>query len=610
MKGIRWWLGGGLVAAALAAAVLGPVVFGQQSAPSAPKQLPPKLSQQPPPLVPGPIEGLVPVPPAAPEVSGPAAPTVPPLPSGTTPPSARAKPFGVDGMDPPRPEHFPSEAPAGDSPRPETSPLPLPAIPAPREEIFQGPASKTTTGTEIRFGRQEPAVSIEWVGPPVVRLNQQMSCQLLVRNTGAVAVQNVVVRHRPGQGVSFRASDPQPANEHGELVWSLGTMTAGQVRRIDVQMVAQVKGALSCQATVTFSGSALHQVQVNEPQLQVKLKVPERVLAGEPVSLLFAVSNPGDGAAEAVKLKAELPEGLEHQHGKNLEVDLGSLAAKEVRTLQLVCKARTSGVQKCQAVVTADGGLVAKDDATVDVQVPKLDLVVAGPKLRYIDRKATYVLKVANPGTAPAANVVVSTTVPPSFKYHGASGGGVYDEGTRAVSWVQGDLPAGQSREVTLELVPTAPGEHRVVAQVSSARGLKTEAETRTLVEGVPALVIEVADTDDPVEVGAETTYEVRIANAGTKTETNVEVICTLPEQAELRSAKSGANLSHKVEGREVIFAPVPKLAPRADLVYRIQVRGRTAGDARFRVRVRADGLGEPMIREESTRFYNDEGAK
>jgi uncharacterized repeat protein (TIGR01451 family) len=215
-------------------------------------------------------------------------------------------------------------------------------------------------------------------------------------------------------------------------------------------------------------------------------------------------------------------------------------------------------------------------------------------------------MKVTNPGSATAANVVLHGVVPTAFKYQGISAGGLYDQQTRAASWVIGDLEPGQTREVSLDLVPTAPGQHKVAAQVTSARGLKTDADVQTVVEGLSALLLEVADTDDPVEVGAETTYEIRVANTGTKTETNIEVICTLPEQVEFRSAKSPGNLRSCVEGREVNFEPLAKLAPRADVVYRVTVRGKSAGDVRFRVRVRADGLSEPMLREEATRFYND----
>jgi uncharacterized repeat protein (TIGR01451 family) len=627
MKKNHWWLLGGLVAASvMVAAVLGPAVLGQPEvppvklpgdvpfppagswpAPPGPGALPPPAVNKPTPPAPTPT---APVGPAMP-VGLPQAPAVPPGPSPglATPPlpepvglPGAIKPVGA-GPFVPLP---PSDKPELQSP---SDPAPLPPPPAPKLEpgMTHLVSKESTAVTEARLGRQEPSASLEWVGPPSARLNQPMACQLVVRNTCASTLQNVVVRHRLGQGVTCRASDPQPTVEQGELIWTLGAIPPGQVRRIDVQLLAQVKGPLTCQATVTFSGTATHQVQVSEPQLMVKMKAPERVISGETVTLLFAVSNPGDGSAQGVKLKAILPEGLEHQRGRAVEVDLGTLAAKEIRTLQLVCAARGSGPQKVLAMATGDGSLNATDSAALEVLLPKLELAVLGPKLRYIDRKATYTLKVTNPGSAPAANVVLHGGVPQGFKYATSSAGGMYDEGTRACAWVLGDLQPGQTREVALDLVPTTPGEHRLVAQVTSAQGLKTGAEMRTVVEGLPALLIEVADTDDPVEVGSETTYEVRVANAGTKTETNVEVVCTLPEQVEFRGAKAGANLRFRVEGREVIFEPLAKLAPRAEIIYRVQVRGKTAGDVRFRARVRADGLPEPVLREESTRFYNDD---
>jgi uncharacterized repeat protein (TIGR01451 family) len=592
MKQFRSWLLGVVPVAALGAAVLGPTVWGQPE-PLPPPTVPPLTE----PAKPAPV--VPPTPPGLPALPGVEQVTPPPVMLTDPPAAAKSASAG-----PREPAHAASKP---DGAAPAMPPAPTANKPGGAAPTTPAAPSKGTNAlSELRLGRQEPAVSIEWSGPPMVRLGQPMMCQLVVRNIGGVSVNDVVVRHRPSEGVTYHASEPRPAIDQGELVWSLGTLAAGQVRRIDLQMVVQLKGPLTCQATVTFSGAASHQVQVNEPQLQLKLKAPEHALPGETVTLLYTVSNPGDGPAEAVKLKTMLPDGLEHQQGKLIEVELGTLAAKEKRTLQLTCTTRGSGLQKCEAVASADGNLTASDVATLDVLTPRLELAMLGPKLRYIDRKANYVLKVTNPGSAPAANVVVHGVVPASFKYHGSSGGGVYDEAVRTVSWVVGDLAPGQCRDVTLEVVPTAPGDHQVTAQVMSARGLKTEAEVRTVVAGVPALLIEVVDTDDPVEVGADTTYEVRVTNVGTKTESNIVVVCALPETVELRAAKAGS-LHHKVDGREVCFEALPKLAPRADLVYRVQVRGKAAGDVRFRVRVRADGLTEPVLREECTRFYNDD---
>jgi uncharacterized repeat protein (TIGR01451 family) len=123
----------------------------------------------------------------------------------------------------------------------------------------------------------------------------------------------------------------------------------------------------------------------------------------------------------------------------------------------------------------------------------------------------------------------------------------------------------------------------------------------------VSSLILEMVDAEDPVEVGAHTTYEIRVSNAGSKTETNLSLVCTLPEQLEFRDAKCGAGQRCRLEGRDVIFEPVAKLAPRADVIYRVQVRGRQPGNVRFRAQVRADGITEPVVREELTRIYNDD---
>ena len=459
---------------------------------------------------------------------------------------------------------------------------------------------------DVQPGRQQPALSIEWGGPTSIRINQPMSCQIVVRNTSTTPAQNVVVRHRLGQSVTCKTSEPAAVHDNEELVWNLGTLAPQQTRRIDLSLVSQTRGALNCHAMVTFSAVAAHQVQVREPQLAVKMRGPEKVIAGENVTFVFAISNPGDGVAEAVKLKTTVPDGLEQQRGKVVEFDVGSLAPKEVRNVELVFPSKGSGTHNCSVVVSGEGGLVCDASAQFEILVPKLDVAISGPKLRYLDRHAIYVLKVTNPGSAPASNVEVQELIPAGFKFHQANNGGKYHDATRRVLWNLGQLQPGQSKDIAVDLIPIQAGEHRLVAQAQAARGLKSEAETRTMVEGLSSLFIEVGHGDDPLEVGAETTYEIRLANTGTKMETNIEVVCTLPEQLEFRAAKCSTTLRYRHEGRELIFEALPRLAPKADVIYRVQARGVAPGDIRFRTRIKADGLREPMVREESTRIYSD----
>ena len=88
-----------------------------------------------------------------------------------------------------------------------------------------------------------------------------------------------------------------------------------------------------------------------------------------------------------------------------------------------------------------------------------------------------------------------------------------------------------------MDLVAAAPGEFQHKAVAAGSRGLKSEAEAVTRVEGLSALQMELADLANPVEVGAETAYEIRVTNAGSKIETNVQLSCTLPDKLEFRSA-------------------------------------------------------------------------
>ena len=109
--------------------------------------------------------------------------------------------------------------------------------------------------------------------------------------------------------------------------------------------------------------------------------------------------------------------------------------------------------------------------------------------------------------------------IPAGFKFQQANMGGQFQDVTRVVHWNLGDLQPGQSKEVLLDLIPVEAGDYRMTAQVKTAGGLKTEAETRTVVEGYSALAIDVAPGDDPIEVGADTQYKIRVANTGSKAE-------------------------------------------------------------------------------------------
>lgn len=469
------------------------------------------------------------------------------------------------------------------------------------EESEQANGPGVTEGNTT--GRQEPAVSVEWIGPPVTKLGRPADFTVAIRNVCNIAVQQVMVRVRIPSGMSVNTTEPKAIAEGNVLMWELGTMMPKQEKNLQIRMVPDGKGGVRCQAWVTFTGSSIMPIKVTEPKLLLKAQAPERVMVGDAATFVLTVTNPGDGPAEQVKIHADLSDGLEHVRGKKVDYEIGNLAAGESRSVQLICATKGGGVQTCEAVAEADD-LRSQDKAAVNVIMPRIELEATGPKLRYLDRKATYSFKVTNPGDAPATNVSVADVIPAGFKFSTATDGGRHDFSTRTVSWFLGELGAGQTKEVKLEVVAINPGEFHHKASAQAARGLKDEKEITTKVEGLSAIMLEAVDTEDPIEVGSETSYEIRITNTGSKTETELKLVCVLPEQMQFKSATGPARFHE--QGKELIFESIPKLAPRADAIFRVNVKATAAGSVRFKAQITSTGLLEPSVKIESTRIYDD----
>lgn len=450
----------------------------------------------------------------------------------------------------------------------------------------------------------EQSLTIEWIGPAQIKVGQPFVYEIVVRNAGSLTASEVTVRDKLTRGMVVKQTEPAAEPDGDGYTWRLGDLEPRQEKRIKLEMVAEQRGELVCHATITATSPAIAKFRVSEPKLALKQTGPEKVMLGDPATIAIAVTNPGDGPADKVVIRSELSDGLKHEKGSSVSYELGTLAAGETRTVRLVCSTAKGGQQQVHSVATAEGGLQADAESSFGVTEPKLVATIAGPKLRYIERNATYTVTVTNPGDAAATNVKLLVNMPAGFKYAKASGGGQHDYTTRSIAWFVGDINAGEKKEVQYQCVAMQPGQHKHVAVATAQRGLRGESDMMTAVEGISALLLEVVDVDDPIEVGADTAYEIRVTNQGSREAVNVEVHALVPRELQVRGAQGPTE--HRQEGQEVIFAALPRLAPRADAIYRIFVKGAGVGDVRFRARLISESLSEPVIEEESTKVYND----
>jgi uncharacterized repeat protein (TIGR01451 family) len=478
---------------------------------------------------------------------------------------------------------------------------PTPHLAVPEVEEGTGkPGSRHLEGT------QSPTLSLEKTAPQEIQVGKSAMFTIRVRNTGKVAAQNVEIRDEIPQGTQLAGTRPQASRaKQGQVVWSIGTIKPGEEAKVELELLPLVEGEIGSVATVHFAGEASVRTRCTRPQLAIEVQAPQEVLLGDKVSLSIRISNPGTGVATGVVLAETIPEQLAHPAGPDLEYEIGDLAPNESREVELTMTAAQAGEVMNLLRARGDGQLAAEAQADFNVVSPQLKVALQGPKRRFLERQATYTVSISNPGTAPARDVELVTHLPKGLKFVEANNSGEYDPQTNSVRWMLDELPANETGEVKLTTMPVEAGEQTMRVEGLGKRGLKDEQEEVISIEGVAAILFQVADLADPVEVGGETAYEIRVINQGSKTATNVQLLVTLPRELKPTSAEGPTR--HEIDGQDVQFQPLAKLAPKAETTYRVHVNCRSPGDLRVQVQLLTDEMDKPVTKEESTRVYADE---
>jgi uncharacterized repeat protein (TIGR01451 family) len=486
-------------------------------------------------------------------------------------------------------------APAQPTPPPALKPI---VVGAPR------PADKGVRPASYQ-DTPAPQVMLEKVGPSAMNAGKAVRYEIVVRNPGAVALASVRVQEELPSGAVYLGAEP-PADVQGQtLAWTLTDFAAGAERRIAVEVRPGGEGPFRSVATATFQAASTWEMKVTRPQLALTITGPERAQVGDGVPFQLRISNTGSGPAANAVVHVRLTPGLRHPEGADVEGPLGTLAPGDAKTITLTTTAATPGPQVAEAAVTADEAAEATGRAAVSVLQPALQLRLTGTEQCFVHREADFRLEVANPGQAAATAVVLRDVLPPGLDFVAADGGGVYQAGTRTVEWQLGTLDPGQTRSVGVKLSGRSPGEWNNQAVARADRSLEATASAKVTVDGVPALRLEMVDLEDPVEVGEETTYEIRVINQGSSPCTGLRIDGVLPPGSMDFVAASGPTAS-RVAGQQVSFEPLPKIAARADVLYRVRVRGKAAGTWLFTVQLMCDQMQRPVIAQESTTVYGD----
>ena len=484
----------------------------------------------------------------------------------------------------------------------ETAPKTAPRTSAPPP--MSAPAGSTTVRQYEPAGRNAGSpFLVERCAPKEVRVGQPFEYMLKVTNVSAEALADVTLNESIPDNVTIQSATPKTSKQtDSHLTWLYRTLGPGQSATITIQAVASKTGLLSPCVEVTYKPAEICSgINVVQPQLALVKAAPASALTCEVIPVTLTVRNSGSGAAENVVVRDPLPKGMTSMDGQQtLTFQAGTLRPGESKKFTERLRVTAEGTYTNAASATAGGGLkAASNQTTTVVHQPKLQVTKEGPDMRYVGRPIPYTITVANTGEVPATKTVLTDQVPQGASVVSASAGGASQAGR--VVWNLGTIPAGQAKKVTVTVSAAQPATLRSTAG-AKAVCCEASATASTVVKGIPAILLEVVDVEDPIEVGSTITYVITVTNQGSAMGTNIVLACTLPQQQSYVS--SDGPTRGAIDGQMVTFAALPSLAPKAQATYRLVAKGVAPGDVRFKVSMTTDQQPTPVEETESTNVY------
>ena len=468
--------------------------------------------------------------------------------------------------------------------------------PAPEPEA--APVDDCETGVVTDYV-DKYLVRLEKSAPEMVAINEPYAYNYTV--VAKDKLKKVVVEEQIPSGTVYVSSDPQAEVQGSNVTWTLYNLADDSSTPLTLVVKPTSVADLSNCATITAYPEACTTTKVGQPKLAITKTTPQdRVLLGSGVPWDITVTNVGNFCAYDVVVTDSLPSGVAHESGNStLTTEIGTLAPGESRDISINTTAAATGKHCNVARADASNAESVQDDACVTIVESGLEIEKVGQEMQFLDKTATYTIKVTNTGDVPLDDVVVTDTAPSGTEIASAPGAQV--SGNTAV-WTT-SLAAGQSKSYDLKLVGREAGNRCNVATAeSTAYGLSDTDDACTLWKGYPALLLEVIDTQDPLLVGEETVYVIQVTNQGTAQDTNIDIIATVP--AELQLVSASGDTKGTIRGNSVTFAPYAVLEAKEVIQFRVTAKAVSTGDARFDVKMSSDLLQRPVPEEEATQVY------
>jgi len=445
-------------------------------------------------------------------------------------------------------------------------------------------------------------VSIRKDAPNEVYTGQEFEYTITVKNLTDDMLANVQVKEHLADNFQLIETTPKHtlSADGNFAIWNMKKLVGKDIAVLRIRGKAKSTDAFKNCAIITYERYLCHLFNVSQPALALTKYAQAEALVNELIPVRLVVSNPGTGIAKNVMVVDPLPDGMIAENGTtSLKYNAGDLPSKQSKEMRFNVKATRTGKFNNVATATADG-LSAKANAITVVTKPQLKIVKTATEKQYSGRNVTYTIKASNIGDSGAINAVISDPLPAGTSLISASDGGI--QSGNQIIWRLGTLAPNASKTVSATVKAVKTGTIRNTACVSADNAAQVCDSADTKVFGVSAILLEVVDSVDPLEVGGTGTYVVTASNQGTAKDSNVRISLELEDN--MSYVISSGPTTATVTGNKITFAPLPALEARTKVTWTVTVKAVKAGDVRCTVQLDSDNLTRHVMETEATTIY------
>lgn len=170
------------------------------------------------------------------------------------------------------------------------------------------------------------------------------------------------------------------------------------------------------------------------------------------------------------------------------------------------------------------------------------------------------------------------------------------------IAWTLRDLAPGAQQQTCALFTARQRGRLAFDARLTGDLSTPQASHCETRIKGIPGVLLEVVDLKDPILVGGEVQYIIRVLNQGSEPLTHLRLAGRLEPGQRFLSGVGPSPVQASADG--FTLAPLEILQPQQEVRWQVAVKAEQAGDFRLKVEMRVDQMPRPVEETEATLQY------